>query len=173
MDDESLGHLLDHLFPQGEPLAAPEFPTNVVTTLVALDITSEDASELIAGYRSLLLGKRPQEIYSLYIYSGNKNALPVSYNSEWRPFIGRTYGHNPESWRVHFNPGISVLEGVGKALRRLGREIRGGRVFLTSTGAFCVEGTSKIDLLNWLWPERDIVDSVLQVVAERLAFFDS
>jgi hypothetical protein len=130
-----------------------------------IKISERAAENFLSDLQSVLTSMDSQDIDGLYLYSRKRDAIAVSYDRSLRPFVGRTTGFNPEDKRVRqLDASLYLVQMVGLGLRIAGRP--GGRVFLTSDGAFCIQGGERVQLMNWEWPGRDLVREVVSLLEE-------
>jgi hypothetical protein len=131
-------------------------------------ISSAQAKAFLEVIRSALIFRSSSDVANLYIHSDDRNAIVISFDGSWHPFLCETRGYNEPSSRLSLNHNNDVLRMIAKALRYLGRDQRGGRTFLNSQGVVCVEDQSVVELIKWEWPIGDLVSDVMHIVGNRV-----
>lgn len=133
-----------------------------------VDLNENHAEEFIRAMRAALLFVNPAEVKDLYLFAKDKDAVVISFDGMSHPFLCRSYGYNDPSCRVPVYRTCFVLDTIAKALRILGRDTSGGRTFLNSMGAFCVDEDVQYELVNWKWPSGSLVTEVMKIRNDRI-----
>jgi len=74
------------------------------------------------------------QLHQVHLFNEELEAIYISYNGQWEPFIGFTAGLNPEEDRGYLPEKIWLLDRIGEFLDELNLGIPGGRVMINSTG---------------------------------------
>lgn len=135
---------------------------------IRVEVTESQALEFKEAVRSSLIFLKSADVRNLYLYSKDKDSIVVSFDGELHPFLCQKQGYNDPSYRVPIYRTSYVLETVAKALIKLGRDIPGGRTFLNSEGVVCVDEDEEVDLVQWKWPSRNLVEEILSIRAKCL-----
>jgi len=132
-----------------------------------------DADQFLSNLESVLGSMDTQDVEELRLYVTARDAIAISFDAELQPFLGRTTGFNEEEQRTRgLNESLFVTQLIQARLRAERPE--GGRVFLTSTGAYWVENAGDADqggelpLVDWDWPGEDVVDRVKALKQEAV-----
>ena len=87
-----------------------------------------------------------------------RNAIAVSFDSHNQAFLGDTPGFNRPWQRTALPRDDPLLFMVRQWLLIRRKEgPKGGRVFLTSDGAFTFPRNKPMTLIEWKWPRGDLV----------------
>ena len=125
-----------------------------------VDITENQAKEFFESIQSALIFRRS----SLYLYSWERNAIVISFDSKWKPYLCEEKGYNTKSQRTYIYPIKDVFKIVIQAYQKAGRDQNGGRSFFTSDCVFYVDESNDIfDLVRWDWPLGDLVEEIRQM----------
>lgn len=143
-----------------------KYRTNLGLPLYA-ELNENHAEEFRGAMQAALLFVNPAEVKDLYLFAKDKDAVVISFDGMSHPFLCRSYGYNDPSYRVPVYRTCYVLDTIAKALGILGRDTSGGRTFLNSTGAFCVDGDVQFELVTWNWPSGDLVREILKIRDNR------
>ena len=133
-----------------------------------VEISRPQAKAFYEVIRSALEFRNPSYVADLYLFSNDRNAIVVSFDGSWRPFLCETRGYNIPANRLRLNHNNEILKLVAKALKYLGRDQSGGRTFINSQGVVCVEDQSVIELVSWNWPTHDLMNDVRKIWSNRL-----
>jgi hypothetical protein len=130
-----------------------------------IPISEQAAANFLSNIEAVLGSIDSQDIDKLRLYIPNRDAIAVSYDSSLQPFLGQTFGLNPHERRTRgLDEDLFVLKLIQVALKN--KREGGGRVFLTSAGAYYVEGEEETSVVNWEWPGRDLVGEVVALLGE-------
>lgn len=113
-------------------------------------IPRHDTEVFLSGINYALQENLPSGISDLYLFIPQRNAIAISFDSNWRPFIGTTMGYNCQEERTYLGGG-AFLALVKSRFRACPHEIPGGRVFLTSSKAYPANGMPGEAFINWIW----------------------
>jgi len=134
-----------------------------------IEVTATDAAEFITCLSETLQQMTVTEREEVRLVVQQRQAVAISWNADYEPFLGYTAGFNEPDSRTAMHRSGFVLNEIGKWLRRRRRsKPRGGRVFITSDVAFTVPYDMPITLCKWTWPRQDLVYEVLSMLEESL-----
>lgn len=136
---------------------------NMMNSPINPNITTEQANEFIESIRSTLNILKTSVVKDLYIFSRDRDAVVISFDGQWRPFLCQTRGFNDPSCRVPIYLTNEVLDIIQGALKELGRDTPGGRTFLNSKGVRCIDEGLDVEIVRWDWPLGDLVKDVLYI----------
>lgn len=139
--------------------------------LTSEDIPHNDTCNFLWGIKNTLLKMPPNQVDELYFYVVKRNAVAISFDSSWQPFIGFTRGYNypEERERKYIRGGGAFLALIKSRFRTCPHEICGGRVFLKPDYAYHVTSTSEeVIFIRWTWlgNSPSLVDDVLELLLE-------
>lgn len=116
-------------------------------------ITSQQAMIFTDAISEALAELPWNELMKLYLISeGN---LVISFDSDYRPFIGQTYGYNRINQRIYFNGNNDVINNIAFALEATGRDVNGGRVFINSDCACYHNGFCRQAFITFDWQSHN------------------
>ena len=104
-----------------------------------------------------------------YFWVEKRDAVAISYNAQWKPFLGYTAGYNPEDERTPIVGWSSVLSEIKDIMRKRPHGISGGRVFLRDSGAFRVVDGAEVQIRRWVWLGDGLIRSTLALL-DRFKF---
>jgi hypothetical protein len=102
-------------------------------------------------------------------------AIVVSFDRDWLPFIGFGHGYNDPDHRIYLPQNLYILDLCSKSLENLGMDIPGGRIFIRNNYVFHrSENAGRRDVIRtWNLKGRDIVNEIsmelLEMRVRRLA----
>jgi hypothetical protein len=131
-------------------------------------ISRKDTRDFLLGINNALLMMSCEQVEEVYLFVKRRNAIAISFDSTWRPFIGVTRGYNCPEDRTYFSGG-PFLALIKSRFRARPREIAGGRVFLTSDYAYHTDGMLEEVLLQYIWlsDRPNIIEDVLILLSQR------
>jgi len=122
-----------------------------------VDITENQAKDFVESIQRALIAQKS----SLYLYSWERNAIVISFDDEWNPFLCAVKGYNTKPQRTKIYPIGDVFKMVIHAYQKAGRDQYGGRSFFTSDCVFYVDESNDIfELVRWDWPLGDLVEEI-------------
>lgn len=98
----------------------------------ALTVTSDQAREFLIAIENAIRTMTEFQLQQIYFLNHDLQAIHLSYDGEYRPFIGFTAGFNYKDDRVYLSKNIWLLIQIGKYLKELNLSKPGGRVFINS-----------------------------------------
>lgn len=120
---------------------------------VQIEVSADEVAEFLQNVEEVI--KRPPAEW-LYLMNPGGDGLPISFDHEWYPFIGKTQGFNPPDRRRYLPDGIRIIERIKEPIRVAwllsGENIAGGRYFFASTGVFRINAAGerrKVISCNW------------------------
>jgi len=125
-----------------------------------IEVSQAQAAALLRDIQFALKSMTDEERENVYLFPSTPVGIAISFDSNYHPFIGQTSGLNTRSQRTHLRFDNPLLRQIADALEALGKEEKGGRVFLTSRGVYCKDGSQQVVLVRWNWPEGDLVGKV-------------
>lgn len=137
--------------------------------LISEVIPHNDTSDFLWSIKNTLLEMPPDQVKELYFYVMRRNAVAISFDSRWQPFIGITKGYNYSEDRTYISGGGAFLALIKSKFRACPHEISGGRVFLRSDRAYHVTVTSEEEIfIRWIWLGNSLglIDDVLEILLE-------
>lgn len=132
-------------------------------------IDRQDASEFLGAIEITLAHMTRTQIEEVYLYVDKRKALAISFDAEWRAFLGYTRGYNQPEDRTPLRGGGKFLGLIRSKLRARPHVVSGGRVFFTTERAFRVNSDLTEDTLCWwIWlgDSLDLVDDVLHLLRQ-------
>lgn len=132
--------------------------------LITEVISQEATQDFLAGIQSTLQTLPLWHIEELYLFVKSHNAIAISFDASWKPFIGVTRGYNEPENRTYIHSGGEFLALVRSRFKALPHEICGGRVFLKNDRAW--SGSSGKVFLKWVWLGKhlSLVEDVLELL---------
>jgi hypothetical protein len=123
--------------------------------VVRIEITAREAVQFLENIQEVI--DRPPPEW-LYLMNPGRDGLPISFDHEWYPFLGKGYGFNPEAKRRYLPDGIAIIERIKPIIetdwRLSGERIRGGRYFFANNGVVRIpESLNRRQIVAWVWPE--------------------
>lgn len=103
--------------------------------------------ELLSSLKNILEESSLKQLNSLNIYDGNKEAIIISFDNVWRPFLGITKGYNKQEERTYFNNIPQLVQLIINKYRSCNRKEPGGRVFLDKNSAYYTDELRKNNVL--------------------------
>ena len=118
-----------------------------------VEISAKEAAEFFAAVAVALKAATFDARSHIMLVGRLQWGVAISFDGRWEPFLGHTLGYNNETKppRLPIRERSRVLEVTKVWLMRLGRPIRGGRVFINMNGVLC-EG-SFIGRWQWYGPD--------------------
>jgi hypothetical protein len=137
---------------------------------VAEVISNQDARSFCLSIESTLLKAPPSLVNEIYFFIQTKRAIALSFDGNWRPFIGTNIGYNYPEERIYVNGGGAFLALVRSRFKNMPHEMAGGRVFLAGNRAYRIEAGYERTFLKWVWLGRnlDLVSDILSVLDKVL-----
>ncbi len=132
-------------------------------------ISRQEASDFLRAIEITLAHMTRTQVEEVYLYVERRNALAISFDSEWQAFLGYTRGYNQPENRTPLRGGGHVLGLVRSRLRARPHNVAGGRVFFASERAFRVnEDHTEDTLCWWIWLGNtlNLVDDVLHLLRQ-------
>ena len=129
-------------------------------------IPRKDALDFLSGIERSLLNMSEDEIYKMYLFVEHRNAVAISFDSSWRPFIGYTRGYNSPEERAKISGGAFLALVRSRFQTSHQSEIPGGRVFLAANRAYNIDEVYEYTFLQWIWLGKSLslVEDVLQLL---------
>jgi hypothetical protein len=116
-----------------------------------IQVTKQMADDLVSLLKKTLDELSEEQRKYVHIYDNKKNALVISYDRDWYPFIGYTWGYNHSPTYLERIP--QLLKKIGVIYMQENRVPSGGRVFIDMNCAFYVDDSRKMQFLCTLrWP---------------------
>ncbi len=108
-----------------------------------------------------------EQLYEAYLYVWKRNAIAISFNKDWQPFIGYTTGYNEPDDRTRIFSGCELLKLIQEKLKiwhnaitvDIPNEPRGGRVFIKKECVYRYTYESEIVLFRCVWLGDDKYDT--------------
>lgn len=102
------------------------------------------------------------------IYWIDDDNLIISFDGDYKPFIGKTRGFNRFNERVYFDGNNDVISNIADALDATGRDINGGRVFINRRCAYYYNGICRQAFITFGWQSRNDPVKVIQAKYHEL-----
>lgn len=137
--------------------------------LISEVIPHNDTCDFLWGIKNTLLKMPPDQVQEVYFYVMKRNAIAISFDSAWQPFIGVTRGYNHLEERTYISGGGAFLALIKSRFKTCPHEISGGRVFLKADYAYRVTATSEEEIfIRWIWlgNRLNLLDDVLELLLE-------
>lgn len=130
---------------------------------ITIIIGRKEAEDFLNDLENSLQKMNRDQIESVYLYVKDKNAIAISFDSNWHTFIGYTHGYNHYEDRTPFRTNNMVISTVRKELKNCHYSIAGGRVFLAADRAYHINEDLTEDILcgwKWLGNSKNLVEAV-------------
>lgn len=102
----------------------------------------------------------------MYLFVEQRNAVAISFDSNWKPFIGYTRGYNAPEDRTYISGGpfLALVRSRFRSSHQF--DIAGGRVFLAANRAYNIDKLYEYTFLKWIWlsDSLSLVTDVLQLL---------
>src|SRR3989304_4521819 len=133
----------------------------------------EDAQAFIAALEETIMSLSEREAYSVYLVVEARRAIAISFDGEWRPFLGFTRGYNPHDSRAYLAPKLAFLDRIADALESFALERPGGRVFVGPYDTRKLIDDVQVTLCVYDWPEGNPVHQALAILVRKLRAINS
>ncbi len=128
---------------------------NKQTPIVNEVIAFEDLVQFYNDIENLFERMPVSEVYLLDL---SRQSIVISFDSEWKPFIGITHGYNQNEAR-NFLPYGNLISKIRRKFQSEHRAIKGGRVFIGKDNAcYFDENNNKHVFINWILLVRNKED---------------
>lgn len=124
-------------------------------------VSAQEADEFFTAVVFALKTQSYDDLARVMLIGRSHPGVAISFDAEWEPFLGHTLGYNNygKPPRLPIHQPSQVLYVAKVWLMRLGRAIRGGRVFINANGVLC-DGAS---IGQWDWRGEDPVSKVASI----------
>lgn len=130
-------------------------------------IDKKDAGAFYYAFEKALSKLSLTDLHDIYLYIYHRQAVAISFDADWKPFIGYTSGHNDIERRVPLVGGGVVIKMIKdglmdfyKILKKFNpREPKGGRVFINKNLVYRHTMDEDFLLLRTIWLGNNNVDA--------------
>ena len=126
-------------------------------------ISDEMAKEFVNEIIRVMKGMSPERRNSAYLFSKSRDAIPISFDKDLKPFNGQSKGYNLEDERTYLRENVDLLREISAEMENDERTENGGRVFINFQSAYFLDGGEEIPLIKWGWTSSRFFDLVDQL----------
>lgn len=134
----------------------------------AIPVSREDGQAFMTSLEATIVGLSEQEAYTVYLVVESRRAIAVSFDGDWRPFLGFTRGYNPPDSRAYLESDLGFLNQLADALEQLALESPGGRVFIRQYNATKAIDGVEATLCIYDWPLSNPINQALAILVRKL-----